>query len=36
MIPEIRNYSYHQRIQYLDLISLAQRILRGQLIDVFK
>ena len=25
MIPEIRNHSYHQRIHYLDLISLVQR-----------
>ena len=25
MIPEIRNHSYHQRIQELDLISLVQR-----------
>ena len=36
MIPEIRNHSYHQRIQDLDLISLVQRRLRGQLIEVFK
>ena len=36
MIPEIRNHSYHQRIQELDLISLVQRRLRGQLIEVFK
>ena len=36
MIPEIRNHSYHQRIQDLDLISLVQRLLRGQLIEVFK
>ena len=36
MIPEIRNHSYHQRIQHLDLISLVQRRLRGQLIEVFK
>ena len=35
MIPEIRNHSYHQRIQVQDLISLVQR-LRGQLIEVFK
>ena len=35
MIPEIRNYSYHQRIQDLDLISLVQRRLRGQLIELF-
>ena len=36
MIPEIRNQSYHQRIQDLDLISLVQRRLRRQLIEVFK
>ena len=36
MIPEIRNHSYHQRIQELDLITLVQRRLRGQLIEVFK
>ena len=36
MIPEIRNHSCHQRIQELDLISLVQRRLRGQLIEVFK
>ena len=35
MIPEIRNNSYHQRIQELDLISLVQWRLRGQLIEVF-
>ena len=36
MIPEIRNHSYHQRIKDLDLISLVQIRLRGQLIEVFK
>ena len=36
MIPEIRNHVYHQRIQDLDLISLVQRRLLGQLIEVFK
>ena len=36
MIPEIRNHSYHQRIQDLDLISLVQRRLQGQLIEVLK
>ena len=36
MISEIRNHSYHQRIRELDLISLVQRRLRGQLIEVFK
>ena len=35
-IPDIRNHSYHQRIQDPDLISLVQRRLRGQLIKVFK
>ena len=36
MIPEIRNHSYHQLIQDLDLISLVQRRLRLQQIEVFK
>ena len=36
MIPEIRNHSYHERIEDLDLISLVQRRLQGQLIEVFK
>ena len=36
MIPEIRKHIYHQRIHDLDLISLVQRKLRGQLIQVFK
>ena len=36
MIPEIRNHIYHRRIQDLDLISLVQRRLRGQLIEVCK
>ena len=36
MIPEIRNHSYHQRIQDLYLISRVQRIPRGQLTEVFK
>ena len=36
MIPEIRNHSYHQRIHHLYLISLVQRRLQGQLIQVFK
>ena len=36
MIPEIRNHSYHQQIQDLDLISPVQRRLRGQLIEVSK
>ena len=36
MVPEIRNLSCHQRIQDLDLISLVQRRLRGQRIEVFK
>ena len=36
MISEIRNHSNHQRFQDLDLISLVQRRLRGELIEVFK
>ena len=36
MIPEIRNHIYHERIQDLDLVSLVQRRLQGQLIEVFK
>ena len=36
IIPEIRNHSYHQRVQDLDFISLVQRRLRGQLIEVLK
>ena len=36
MIPEIRNHSYQQRLKDLRLISLVQRRLRGQLIEVFK
>ena len=36
MISEIRKHSNHQRIQDLALISLVQRRLRGQLIEVFK
>ena len=36
IIPKIRNLSYHQRIQDLDLINLRQRRLRGQLIENFK
>ena len=33
---EIRNHSYYHRIQDVDIISLVQRIQRGQLIEVFK
>ena len=36
MIPEIRNPSHQQRLKELELISLVQRRLRGQLIEVFK
>ena len=36
MIPEIRTHSYHQRIQDLDIISLVQIRLQGQLIEVLK
>ncbi|KAF2346461.1 hypothetical protein FHG87_022783 [Trinorchestia longiramus] len=35
MIPELRNLSYERR-QRLELISLEQRRLRGQLIETFK
>ena len=36
IIPEIRNHSYQNRLKDLELISLVQRRLRGQLIEVFK
>ena len=36
MIPEFRNHSYQQRLKDLKLISLVQRRLRGQLIEMFK
>ena len=36
IIPEIRNHSYQQRLKDLELISLVQRRLRGQLIEVCK
>ena len=36
MIPEIRNHSDQQRLKDLELISLVQMRLRGQLIEVFK
>ena len=36
MTPEIRNHSYQQWLKDLKLISLIQRRLRGQLIEVFK
>ena len=36
MIPEIRNHSYQQRLQDLEIISLVQRRLREQLIEVFE
>ncbi|KAF2351802.1 MoeA N-terminal and linker domain [Trinorchestia longiramus] len=36
MIPELRNLSYERRLQRLELISLEQRRLRGQLIETFK
>ncbi|KAF2344284.1 hypothetical protein FHG87_024960 [Trinorchestia longiramus] len=36
MIPELRNLSYKRRLQQLELISLEQRRLRGQLIDTYK
>ena len=36
MIPENRNHSYQQRLKDLKLISLVQRRLRGQLLEVIK
>ena len=36
MIPEIQNHSYQQGLKDLELISLIQWILQGQLIEVFK
>ncbi|KAF2367195.1 hypothetical protein FHG87_002050 [Trinorchestia longiramus] len=36
MIPELRNLSYERRLQRLELVSLEQRRLRGQLIETFK
>ncbi|KAF2356877.1 Reverse transcriptase domain [Trinorchestia longiramus] len=36
MIKELRNLSYERRLQRLELISLEQRRLRGQLIETFK
>ena len=36
IIPEIRNHSYQQRLKDLELISLVQRRLREQFIEVFK
>ena len=36
IIPEIRNHSCQQRLKDLELISLVQRRLRVQLIEVFK
>ena len=36
MIQEIRNHSYQQWLEDLELISLVQMRLRGQLIKVFK
>ena len=35
IIPEIRNYSYQQRFKDLELITLVQRRLQGQLIEAF-
>ncbi|KAF2346802.1 Reverse transcriptase domain [Trinorchestia longiramus] len=35
-IPELRNLSYERRLQHLDLISIEQRRLRGQLIETYK
>jgi len=36
LIPEIRNLGYERRLLELDLFSLEQRRLRGQLIETFK
>ncbi|KAF2351633.1 hypothetical protein FHG87_017614 [Trinorchestia longiramus] len=36
LIPELRNLSYKRRLQQLELISLEQRRLRGQLIETYK
>ncbi|KAF2346408.1 hypothetical protein FHG87_022836 [Trinorchestia longiramus] len=36
MIPELHNLSYERRLQRLELTSLEQRRLRGQLIETFK
>ncbi|KAF2358139.1 hypothetical protein FHG87_011109 [Trinorchestia longiramus] len=36
MIPELRNLSYERRLQRIELISLKQRRLRGQIIETFK
>ena len=36
MISEIRNHSYRQRLKDLNLTSLEQRRLHGQLIEAFK
>ena len=36
MIPEIRNHSNKQRLKDLELISLIQGRIRGQLLKVFK
>ena len=36
LIPEIRNKGYERRLQALDLLTLEQRRLRGQLIETFK
>ncbi|KAF2344593.1 hypothetical protein FHG87_024652 [Trinorchestia longiramus] len=36
MIPELHNHSFERCLQHLELISLEQRRLRGQLIKTFK
>ncbi|KAF2344075.1 hypothetical protein FHG87_025169 [Trinorchestia longiramus] len=36
MTPELRNLSYERRHQRLELVSLEQRRLQGQLIETFK
>ncbi|KAF2344866.1 hypothetical protein FHG87_024378 [Trinorchestia longiramus] len=36
MIPELLNLSYERHLQQLELVSLEQKRLRGQLIETFK
>ncbi|KAF2345631.1 hypothetical protein FHG87_023613 [Trinorchestia longiramus] len=36
MIPELRNFCYERRLQYLELIFLEQKRLQGQLIETYK
>jgi len=36
LVPELRNFGYERRCRELDLLTLEQRRLRGQLIETFK